>query len=317
MHSEQDVQDVIVIGGSAAGLSAALMLGRARRRVLVVDSGTARNRFADHMHGVVGFEGTPPAQLIEAGRRACEPYDVVIQPAHASAIVRGDDHVEVVIDGAHHRSRALVLATGATDTLPDVPGLGAGWGTTVLHCPYCHGWEVRERRLGVLMSSPMGAHHALLVRQWSDDLTVFTNGQPLDGDTRRRLAARHVTVVDGTVTAARVDGRHVTALSVEGHGDVPLDAVFVQPELHPNDDLVAHLALEREDTPVGSFLRVDAQGRTSDPLIWAVGNVRNPMANVPVALAEGTMTGAMVNMALVQDDFDRADRGRDAGARHA
>ncbi|GAA1937851.1 NAD(P)/FAD-dependent oxidoreductase [Microbacterium aoyamense] len=298
--------DAIVIGGGAAGLSAAQMLGRSRRRTLVIDAGSPRNRFAAHMHGVLGQDGTAPLDLVARGRAELEAYGVAWREA---SVLRVDAHAAGVAvtfdDGSVENARALVVATGLTDELPDVPGLAERWGTSVLHCPYCHGWEVRGRRLGVLMVSPHQVHQAQLVRQWSDDVVVFA-AIPLDPAFEHRLRARGVEIVTDAVTALVGDGTALTGVALESGAVHPVDALFTMGAARPHDAFLAHLDLDRTETPVGSFLSVDATGRTSSPRIWAAGNVVNPMANVPLSMGAGALVGGAVNGALVEEDFDNA-----------
>lgn len=304
--------DAIVIGGGAAGLSAALMLGRARRRTLVIDSGLPRNRFAAHMHGVLGHEGIDPAELLRKGRAELAAYDVGIRPGRVARLDETDHEdgngVSVLLeDGERLTARIAIVATGVTDELPDIPGLAERWGATVLHCPYCHGWEVRERRIGVLTTSPLGMHQAQLIRQWSDDVVVFTAGLgQLEDAEEQRLLARGITLVPSPVTEVLGDGDQVTAVRTADELTTEVGAIFTAGTLHPHDDFLTHLGLDRTDTPVGSFLAVDATGKTSSDRIWAVGNVSNPMANVPISMSAGTMAGSVVNMTLVTEDFDRA-----------
>ncbi|MBE1877727.1 NAD(P)/FAD-dependent oxidoreductase [Myceligenerans sp. TRM 65318] len=308
--------DVIVIGGGAAGLSSALMLGRARRRVLVVDAGSPRNRFAAHMHGVLGNEGTDPADLLARGRQEAAGYGVEIRGGTVERVDEGDRAVVVSLDdGTGLSARALVVATGMTDRLPDVPGLAERWGRTVLHCPYCHGWEVRDRRLGVLVTSPMDLHRAQLIRQWSDDVVVFADGAAaLDPELETRLRARGIELVASPVAEVLGEGETITGVRTADGAVVAVDAIFSGGQPEPHDAFLAHLGLARSETPVGSFVAVDEQGRTSAPRIWAVGNVVNPAATVPMATGAGAMTGGAVNMALVTEDFDLAVAGQaDAG----
>lgn len=300
--------DAIVIGGGAAGLSAALMLGRARRKTLVVDSGLPRNRFAAHMNGVLGHDGLDPAELLRKGREELAAYDVEIRPGRVARLDETDDGVSVLLeDGTLLPGRVAIVATGVTDELPDIPGLAERWGVTVLHCPYCHGWEVRDRRIGVLTTSPLGMHQAQLLRQWSDDVVVFTAGlgQMEEAD-EQRLRARGVELVASPVTEVLGEGDQVTAVRTADGTLTEVGAIFTAGTLRPHDGFLTHLGLDRSDSPVGSFLAVDATGKTSSDRIWAVGNVSNPMANVPISMSAGTMAGSMVNMALVTEDFDRA-----------
>ena len=298
--------EVIVVGGGVAGLSAALMLGRARRRVLVIDAGAPRNRFADAMHGVLGNEGVNPADLLARGRREIDLYGVEIATGSIERVTEQDSSLTVDLhDGTRLSARALVVASGMTDELPDVPGLGERWGTTVLHCPYCHGWEVRGRRLGVLGVSPMSLHQAQLIRQWSEDVVLFAAPGLLDDTMTARLRSRDVRIV-GPAAEVLGEGTGITGVrTADGHV-VAVDALFSASVPRPHDDFLVGLALDRVDTPVGSFLAVDAVGRTSSPRIWAAGNVVNPAATVPVSAGAGNSVGGAVNMALVAEDFDRA-----------
>ena len=299
--------DVVVIGGGPAGLAAALMLGRSRRRVLVVDAGSPRNRFAAHMHGVLGNEGADPAGLLARGRDEVAGYGVrVIEDAvDRVELVDGGVRVELT-GGAVHEARRVLVATGITDELQPVPGLAQRWGSTVLHCPYCHGWEVRDRRLGVLVTSPLGLHAAELVRQLSEQVTLFAAGVELDDATRHRLRARGVRVIESAVTEVVGEGDSIEAVCTEDGQRHPLDALFAMAQPRTHDAFLAHLELARSETPFGSYLAVDPMGKTSDERIWAAGNVTNPMANVPVSIAAGTMAGAALNGVLTAADFDAA-----------
>ncbi|MFD1858925.1 NAD(P)/FAD-dependent oxidoreductase [Aeromicrobium camelliae] len=302
--------DVLIVGGSAAGLSAALTLGRAMRRVAVIDAGEPRNRFAPHMHAVLGNEGAEPGALLRKGREEAAAYGVTFVAGTALAVDADDRTVTVATDQGDVTARALIVATGLTDELPSVPGLVEHWGTAVLHCPYCHGWEVRGRRIGVLGGSPMSTHQAQLVRQWTDQLTFFTAGDDLDPEMRQRLRARGVEVIDTPVSAVLSDDGRFAGVRLDDGQEIALDALFAAPTPRPHDEFLAGLDLERADSPVGSFISVDPTGQTSHRRIWAAGNVVNPGANVPISIAAGVTAGAVANMALVTEDFDDAVAGR-------
>ncbi|HYH51927.1 MAG TPA: NAD(P)/FAD-dependent oxidoreductase [Acidimicrobiia bacterium] len=309
--------DVIVVGGSAAGLSAALMLGRARRRVLVIDGGEPRNRFAAHMQGVLGHDGTDPRQLASRGRAEAARYGVEFLDG---LVERVEDHgrslTVATVVGQLLWSRALIAATGIDDQLPDVPGLAERWGSSVLHCPYCHGWEVQDRRLGVLGTVPMGLHQAQLVRQWSDQVVFFSAAVgELDPSIEARLRRRGVEIVASPVVEVTGDGDCGLGVRTADGATVAVDALFTVGRPQPRDGFLAGLGLARNETPVGSFLAVDATGRTSHDRIWAVGNVADPAQNVPMAISSGATAGAVVNMALVTEDFDHAAAEPAAGAR--
>ncbi|MBN9201204.1 MAG: NAD(P)/FAD-dependent oxidoreductase, partial [Microbacterium chocolatum] len=214
--------DALIVGSGPAGLAAALMLGRARRRVLVVDDDLPRNRFAAHMHGVVGFDGVPPEDFAARGRAEAEGYGVDFRSARVTGVADTtpgqDAGLRVTVTGGDTlTARVVIAASGVVDELPAIPGLAEHWGTRVLHCPYCHGWEVRDRRLGVLLTSLLGLHQADLVRQWSADLTVFTQGLALDDDARRRIEARGTRIVAAPVTAlTSADGALTGATLADG-----------------------------------------------------------------------------------------------------
>ncbi|GAB2556824.1 NAD(P)/FAD-dependent oxidoreductase [Leucobacter ruminantium] len=311
--------DTIVIGAGAAGLSAAQALGRSLRGTLVIDAGSPRNRFASHMHNVLGLDGTPPAELLARGRAEAERYGVAFREGSVLAVRdRPADEgsgsparVLVELDGGDTlEARSLVVATGIADELPPIRGLARHWGTGVLHCPYCHGWEVRGRRLAVITTSPLGMHQARLLRQWTEDLTVFTAGLgELSDEARREFAARGVRLVPDPVTEVVAgDGAGIAAVRTASD-EFAVDAIFTASALVPHDGFLAELALDRAETPMGSFIAVDPTGRTSHPRVWAAGNVVAPAATVPVAMGAGAMAGAAVNAVLVEEDFALAAGG--------
>ncbi|MFH8248903.1 FAD-dependent oxidoreductase [Microbacterium sp. B2969] len=306
--------DAVIIGGGVAGLSAAQMLGRSRRRTLVIDGGMPRNRFASHMHGVLGHDGTPPTGLLATGRDECRAYGVEFAAGAVAALVDEGDRLRVTRDdGSVDTARAVVIATGIRDELPDVPGLREQWGRTVLHCPYCHGWEVAGRRLAVLATPAAGLHQVELVRQLSDDVTVFTTA-PVDESAAARLTARDIRIVTARVLAAH--GRDgALAITTEGGEEFVVDALFTGGE--PSIDLgfAAGVELVRADDP-GAPLVADLRGATSHPRVFAAGNVTAPYGNVPLSMGSGSMAGAGVNAMLVAEDFARAVEDRTA-ARNA
>jgi thioredoxin reductase len=289
--------DVAVIGGGAAGLSAALVLTRARRRVVVIDGGAPRNAPAAHMQGFISRDGMPPSELVAAARAEVLGY---------GAELLADEVVEVagftlrLASGRSVTARRIVLATGATDVLPEIEGAPERWGRDFLHCPYCHGWEVRDRPLGVLAS----AEHAQLLRQWSKDVVLFTDGAP--ADERRALAARGIKVVEGRVTRFAVVDDRLVAVELEDGRSIPREAVFMRPTLRPNaPDLIAALGCEVDE---GGFVRVGTSGETSVPGVWAVGNVANPRAQVITAAGEGSAAAIALNNDLVREDVEEALR---------
>lgn len=298
--------DAVIIGGGVAGLSAAQMLGRSRRRTLVIDAGEPRNRFAAHMHGVLGHDGVDPRELLARGRAEARAYGVEIVDGSVARLEDAGDEVRVHrADGTVDTARAVVIAAGIRDDLPDIPGLRDAWGTTALHCPYCHGWEAAGADLGVIMTSPAGIHQAQLVRQLSDRVTVFSAGAgPLGDDAVGRLTARGINVVAAAVVGVAPRGDRLSITTADGEERV-LDAIFTAGAPVLDLAFADGLDLARADMP-GAPLEVDLMGRTSHPRVFAAGNVTAPFGNVPVSMASGSMAGAGVNAVLTEEDFDRA-----------
>ena len=289
--------DIAIVGGGAAGLSAALVLGRARRRVVVIDGGAPRNAPAAHMHGFLSRDGLPPAELLRLGREEASGYGVELLQDRVAAIEPGFSlRLEA---GGGLTARRLLIATGASDELPDVDGARERWGRDLLHCPYCHGWEVRDQALAVLSTGPGSVEHAELVRQWSSDLVFFPHVHPLSGEERRRLDASGVRIVDGAVRLLVVEDDRLRGVALADGAVVDRDAVFIRPNLRPNAiGLVAGLGAALDDL---GFVRVDGTGRTSVAGVWAAGNVANPRAQVITAAGEGSAAAIAINYDLVQE----------------
>jgi thioredoxin reductase/SAM-dependent methyltransferase len=298
--------DVIVIGGGAAGLSAAQMLGRSRRRVLVIDAGLPRNHSAAHMHGVLGHDGKPPQELLEAGRAEARAYGVALADGRVTSLADEGERIRVHReDSSDDSARAIIIASGIRDELPAVPGLAEQWGRTVLHCPYCHGWEVAGRSLGVLATSAASLHQTELVRQLSDDVTVFgTTADQVGDDAAERLMARGVRIAHGAVTAVSPVANGLEVSTDDGRTQV-VTALFTAGSPVVELGFAEGLALQRADLP-GSPLAVDLVGATSHGRVFAAGNATAPWANVPVSMGAGSMAGAAANAMLVAEDFDRA-----------
>jgi thioredoxin reductase len=296
--------DVVVVGGGAAGLSGALVLGRARRRVAVIDAGTPRNAPAAHMHGFLSRDGMPPARLLAAAREEVRGYGVEIIDDRVVEIASG---FTLRLDGGRTvTARRLLLASGAVDELPDIPGARERWGRDFLHCPYCHGWEIRDQPIGVLGTGPGSVDHAHLLRQWSNDVVFFAHTYPITAGERAALHVRNVHVVDGLVAQFSVrDDRLDAVLLIDGRA-VPRTAIFIRPALHPpNDGLIASLGCEVDEA---GFVRVDTTGRTSVPGVWAAGNASNPRAQVITAAGEGSAVAIAINADLVEEDVRSAQQ---------
>ncbi len=293
--------DVVVVGGGAAGLSAALVLGRARRRVAVVDAGEPRNAPASHMHGFLSRDGMAPKDLLDAGRAEVAGYGVDLIDDHAVSIEAG--FAVRLASGPRMQARRILVATGVSDELPDIVGVRERWGRDLLHCPYCHGWEVRDQPVGVLGTLLGSVQHALLVRQWSDDVVFFAHTYDLTASERIRLAARDIRVVTGHVAGLVVEDDRLTGVELADRRVVARTAVFVRPGNRPHDDgLLAGLGCDL----TAGFPLVDGTGLTSVPGVWAAGNVADPRAQVITSAGAGSAAAIAINADLVQEDVDRA-----------
>lgn len=305
--------DVVIIGGGAAGLSAALVLSRARRKVLIVDAGEPRNAPAIHMHGYLSRDGVPPAELLATGRKEVEGYGgVIVAGSVADVVPDGRNAFWVLVAGGEKISaRRLIVTTGLRDELPDVPGLRDRWARDVLHCPYCHGQEVRDLRLGVIGGTAGAVRYAQIVRQWTHDLVYFTPPDTLTAVERTQLLARAIGVVEGTIDELVTDQTdHLRGVQMHDGTVIPRDALFVPPHFVPNSDLLVSLGCDVDDD---GWVVADSTGRTSVAGVWAAGNVVDPRAQVITAAGAGSATAIALNADLVDEDVRTAVRDLDHG----
>lgn len=296
---DQHDYDVVIVGGGAAGLSAALVLGRARRTVAVIDAGAPRNAPAAHMQGFLSRDGMPPQEFLELARAEVTGYGVEIIDGEGTKIETG--FVVRLGSGETLTARRLLLTTGVSDGLPAIPGVRERWGRDLLHCPYCHGWEVRDQPLGVLGTHPCAVMHAQLIRQWSDDVIFFTHTADVTEPERAQLAARGIGVVDGEVVGLVVDDDRLTGVELADGSVISRAAVFIRPRNVPHPDgLLTGLDV---DVNADGLAVVDRDGTTSTPGVSAAGNIVDPRASV-IAAAGAAATAAMaINADLVQDDM--------------
>lgn len=305
--------DVVVIGGGAAGLSGALMLGRSRRSVLVIDAGEPRNAPAAGVHGFLTRDGMSPAALLEAGREEVRGYGVQVLDGRVAAVESVDGGFTVTLeDGSRVGARRLLVTTGLIDELPDVPGVRERWGRDVLHCPYCHGWEVRDQAIGILGSGPMAVHQALMFRQLSDDVILFQHTSPtLSEEQAEQLTARDITVVEGEVSSLEVHDDQLTGVRMESGELVPRQAVVVAPRFVARAEVLSALGLETSDREMaghvlGSYVPADATGATTVPGVWVAGNIADPFGQVVAAANTGAQAGAHINADLISEDTQEA-----------
>jgi thioredoxin reductase len=296
-------------------LNGALMLARSRRSVVVVDSNTPRNAPAEGVHGLLGLEGTPPAELLRRGREEVGRYGgrvvtgEVTSAAPAAPSADGDLRFTITLaDGRSVQARRVLVATGLRDVLPDIPGLAQHWGHGVVHCPYCHGWEVRDEPIGILAVGPASIHHALLFRQLTEDLVYFTRGTDLDEDARARFAARGIRVIDTPVAAVESDENGITGVRLADGQVIPRRVVAVATTMLARTDGLEGLQLPMEDLPGGMGRRfaTGMAGTTDVPGVWVAGNATDLTAQVGASAAAGALAGAHMNAALATVDTDAA-----------
>lgn len=309
--------DVIIIGGGAAGLSAAVTLTRARRHTLVVDAGSPRNAPAAHAHNYLGLEAIPPFELLDKGRREAQSYGAEVRDGSVVSIDGSIGQFTVELsDGSTTSARRLLLATGLTDELPDIPGVAERWGKEVLHCPFCHGWEVRGDTVGIIGSS-FGVHQALMWRQWSDRVVLFTEGFEPTDEEYEKLAARNIGVVTDRVAGLAVENDALVGIELVSGKTVEIQAVVVKPHFAANAALLEKLGLAVTDVmmgehAMGSAVAADPMGATSIPGVFAAGNVVGITENLIGSAAAGVRAGGAVNGSLIEEDVDIAVRARRA-----
>ena len=300
--------DVIVVGGGAAGLSGALALARSRRSVLVIDDATPRNAPAEGVHNYLTRDGIPPGELTAIGRQEVIGYGGEIVSGTVTTARRDGDFTVGLADGTTYQGRRLLVTTGLADVLPDVPGLAEQWGKDVLHCPYCHGWEVQDQAIGVLATSVLALHQVQLFRQLSDDVTLFLHTAPeLTDEQWEELAARGIAVVPGKVEQLEVEDGKLTGVRLEGGNVIPRQALAVQTTLRARADFLAELGveatvLESNGILIGTAVQVDAMGATQVPGVFAAGNLTDPKAQVMPSAAAGLMAGAGINFDLITEE---------------
>jgi len=311
--TENESFDVVVVGGGAAGLSGAMALGRSRRRVLVLDSGEPRNAPAAHAHNYLGREGVPPLDLLAAGRAEVAAYGVEVATDRVTAVTRTEHGFTVATgSGREVAARRVLVTTGVVDELPDIPGLAARWGRDVLHCPYCHGWEVRGRAIAVLATSPLAGHQGLLFRQLSDDVViVVADGVELPPVDVERMAALGVRIEYGTPREVVTDGDRLVGVRLADGSLLEREAIVVASRPQVRLDFLASFGLapqhvEMGGTPMGSVIAVDAMGATAVRGLYAAGNVTDISMTLIGSAAHGNRVGAFLNADLAAEDADRA-----------
>lgn len=296
------MDDVIIIGGSFAGLAAALQLGRARRKVTVLDTGVRRNRIAGRSHGVLGHDHKRPSDIWAEARQQLERYPAIkMVNARADGVSGAIDNFSVLTDkGENLGARRLILSYGVVDQMPAVPGFAENWGTSVIPCPYCDGFEVADQHWGLVWAGPQSMNQVRLFHDWTDQLTVFADGRDISPEIRADLSRRNTPLVDGRIVAIARHGSHGATIKLDTGADVAVDILFAHPGNKPSASLHESLALATVATPVGVAIKTDERRETSVPGIYAAGDLANPgIPSVTTAIWQRAQAGIFAQQSML------------------
>lgn len=295
--------DVVIIGGSFAGLSTALYLGRAQRSVRIIDSAKPRNRFSHHAHGIFGHDGSDPADILAKARTQVLAYPTnrVVNGAAVRIERAARGFTTTLASGEALESARVVLAYGITDELPAIPGVAERWGQSVLHCPYCHGYEYRGNRLGVLYLSPMSLHQAMLIKEWGPTTLLLNGHQPSAEEEAplRALVERGVEIERSVVRSLHGENTDLSAAELEDGRLVQLDALYIGPRNHPNTDLAEQLGCDHEEGPLGIRILVSPEQETTVRGVYAAGDITRFGHNATAATADGVMAAMSIHRSFV------------------
>jgi len=295
--------DVIIIGGSYAGLSAAMALGRSLRKVLVIDSGLPCNRQTPHSHNFITQDGETPLAISEKARAQVKKYQTVhFREDLAVGAVKSPEGFSVATESRElFACRKLIVATGIKDALPDITGFAECWGISVIHCPYCHGYEFRTKRTGILANGDRAFHVASLVNNLTDDLTILTQGEPtFTADQLAGLKRHAIGIIETNVVGIIHQNGQLTAVEFEDGSRVSFNAVYAAIPFVPHSDIPTALGCELTEH---GHIKVNHLQQTTVDGVYACGDNSSPMRSVANSVAAGNMAGAMVNHALTEEDF--------------
>lgn len=296
------MQDIVIIGGSFAGLTAAMQLGRARREVTVLDTGLHRNRYAEHAHNIFAQDGTPPADMLATARAQIGSYPSVRQRTGRAVSVAGEPDAFVVktAGGEIIEARRLILSYGIIDDFPAIPGFAESWGKTVIHCPFCHGYEVAGKPWGLLYSSPMSLHGPALYANWTDDITLILDGHEIPDAERHKLEKRGVRIENAKLASIRQENGILEGVTLADGTELALTALYAHPPNRPSADLHQQLGLDTKETPTGIMVVTGDMQATSRAGIFAAGDLATGMHSVTFA----NYAGSMAAMGALQSLMD-------------
>lgn len=299
--------DVIIIGGSYSGLAAGMALGRALRTVLIIDNGKPCNKQTPHSHNFLTNDGKTPAEITSVAKAQVQQYDTVaFLDAYVMAGFKTDTGFEVQVQsGERFAARKLVFATGIKDLMPDIPGVSESWGISVIHCPYCHGYEVRYQKTGILANGDLAIEMATLISNWTNDLTVFTNGKSLLNDQQKADLDRHrINVIEAEIAWLENDSGYIKNVIYKNGTKTPLRAMYTRLPFIQHSNIPQNIGCQL--TPEG-YIKIDDAHRTTIPGIYACGDNVTRMRTVANAVSMGTITGLMANKELIEEEFKSFD----------
>ncbi|WP_343850817.1 NAD(P)/FAD-dependent oxidoreductase [Algoriphagus jejuensis] len=295
--------DAIIIGGSFAGLSAAMTLGRSLRKVLIIDAGKPCNRQTPHSHNFLTQDGKTPAEILSIAREQVAQYDMVtFQSGTVVAGKKVELGFEITTDtGQVFEGKKLIFATGLTDIMPDIPGFAACWGISVIHCPYCHGYEVRNEKTGILANGDFAFEYAKMITNWTKELTLFTNGKStLTAEQAQKLITKGVNIIETKITGIEHTDGKISRLVMEDGSKVSLEALYAKPDFVQSSDIPTALGCTLGKN---GYLEVDLMQKTPIAGVFACGDSTNMFRSVAFAVSSGTMAGAACNKELIDAGF--------------
>lgn len=295
--------DVIITGGSYAGLSAAMALGRSLRNVLVIDSGKPCNRQTPHSHNFLTRDGQAPAELSALAKEQVADYKTVtFYEGLALSGAKTENGFEIhTRGGGHFTAKKLVFASGIRDIMPDIKGFAECWGITAIHCPYCHGYEVKHERTGILANGDGAFEYAKLISNWTKDLTVFTNGaSTLTEEQAAKIRSHNINIVETAIGSFEHDKGYLQRIIFKDGSDFPLKAIYSRPQYEQHSDIPVALGCELTDM---GLLKIDAMQRTTVPGVYACGDNASGMRSVANAVAMGSFAGAALNREMIDEAF--------------
>jgi thioredoxin reductase len=294
--------EVIIVGGSYAGLSAGMALGRALRNVLIIDSGEPCNRQTPHSHNLLTHDGETPAAIAsEAKAQVLEYATVEFVKARAHAGRKVNDRFEIDTENETYSAKKLLFATGMKDIMPNIPGFAECWGISVLHCPYCHGYEVKHMATGIIANGDWAYEFAKLINHWTKDLTVFTNGQSLlTPAQRKKIESHQIRIIESEIQKIEHDNGYISSVQLKDGPKIPLKAIYARPTLVQHCPIPQELGCEVSEQ---NILKVDALQRTTVAGLYAAGDNSIMMRALSLSIAAGGMAGAAINKELIEESF--------------